>query len=146
MTVDGNNKIKVFIIDAYPIIRHGLKYIINKQDNLIVCGETTNIIPEMHINYHIKPDIITLEIVNDETCIIDLIAYTNSLFPDTPILVISHFQEAIYAEIAIKAGAKGYIMKTELPSQIITALYTVLGGDIYLNANIRKKVFENMLI
>jgi DNA-binding NarL/FixJ family response regulator len=86
------------------------------------------------------PDCVLVDISLNGTSGIELVKALKQRFPKLPALVLSMYDEKLYAERAIKAGARGYLMKNEAPDKIINAIYTVLKGDIYLSGEVKELI------
>ncbi|MGC9326481.1 MAG: response regulator transcription factor [Candidatus Hinthialibacter sp.] len=137
-------KKKVLLVDDHPIVRHGMKQLIDQEDDLCVCSEADSAdsaIVEIKTN---KPDIIVVDIHLGGTNGIDLIKNIRSTMDKIPILVISLHEESLYAERALKAGANGYIMKRELTEKIMLALRKVLNNEIYVSDSILSKILHHV--
>ncbi|MCG6158006.1 response regulator transcription factor [Rubinisphaera margarita] len=125
--------IKVFIVDDHPIVRQGLRQLISQQEDLIVCGEAEGMSQAMQLFFETKPHVmlvdISLENGNGIELVKELIAHDRGL----NILVCSMHDEALYAERALRAGAKGYINKDEATDRLIEAVRRVASGQIFLS-------------
>jgi DNA-binding NarL/FixJ family response regulator len=135
---------KVLLVDDHPIVRHGLKQLIDQEDDLIVCAEAGDTHTAFEkVNSH-KPDVVIVDIHLGGTNGIDLIKNIRSQIGDLPVLVISLHEESLFAERALKAGANGYIMKRELTDQIMFALRKVLKGEMYVSDTILSKILHKV--
>jgi len=138
-------KKKIFVIEYHPVVVKGLSQVINKQENLIFCGSTSEAKESFSLIKELNPDLVTVDLSLKDSNGLELIKDLVSQFPDIKILVISMFDENIYALRCIKAGAKGYIMKEKLTKELIKAINTVLHGKIYLSENMSEKVINQRL-
>ena len=127
------NKKKILIVEDHPIVARGLAQLINKQINLTVSATSSNAYLAIDAIEKNNPDMVTIDISLKDSNGLELIKDINSQFPDISILVISMHDESVYAERAIKAGAKGYIMKERISKELLKAIYQVLNGQIYLS-------------
>jgi DNA-binding NarL/FixJ family response regulator len=137
-------KKKVLLVDDHPIVRHGLKQLIDQEDDLVVCseaGDAESALSEVEIQ---KPDVLIVDIHLGGTNGIDLIKNIRTIIGDLPILVISLHEESLFAERALKAGANGYIMKRELTDKIMFALRKVLSGEMYISDSILSKILHKV--
>lgn len=137
-------KKKVLLVDDHPIVRHGLKQLIDQEDDLVVCseaGDAESALSEVEIH---KPDVLIVDIHLGGTNGIDLIKNIRTIIGDLPILVISLHEESLFAERALKAGANGYIMKRELTDKIMYALRKVLSGEMYISDSILSKILHKV--
>lgn len=138
-------KWKVLIIDDHPILRQGITQLINQETDLGVCwdGEDPAKAIEAVDAHH--PDIVIVDLSLKNSDGIELIKAVRSQFPDLAVLVLSMFDESLYAERVVRAGARGYIMKEEATSNVLLAIRTVLKGEIYLSAKTKDKLVQNLL-
>lgn len=137
---------KILIVDDHPIIRQGIKRVIERFEDLIISGEASTANEAIDLINHNKPDLAIVDItlagnING----IELIHAIKERFPDIITLVLSMHSESIYAERAVRAGARGYIMKEDAAKNIVNAVRTVLKGDLYLSDNISKIIIEKLI-
>ena len=126
-------KDKVFIVDDHAILREGLSHLINSEEDLTVCGEADNVTDAFHAVSAAQADIAIVDISLGDGSGIRLIENLTYSNPGLPVLVLSMHDEATYAERCLKAGARGYIMKQESSRELLSAIRTVLNGDIYVS-------------
>ena len=136
---------KVFIIDDHPIVRQGLKLLINQEPDLTVCGEAENAPSVLPAIRSLKPAIAVIDLSLGHDSGIELIKNIKLQHPDLPILVLSMHDESLYAERALRAGAKGYIMKQEAPEKVIIAIRQVLQGNIYVSDAMGAKLLNKFI-
>ncbi len=135
-------KKKIFIVDDHEIVRLGLMQIINKRENLIVCGEADNTLDALKRIEEQNPDLAIVDISLKDSNGLELIKDIRVRFPKLPTLVLSIYDESIYAERALRAGASGYIMKQELTDSVILAIQTILSGRKYLSSDMSIRMAE----
>src|SRR5688572_21417340 len=114
--------LKVLLLDDHPIVRKGLMLLINAEDDLQVCGEASNSSQAFQIIESAKPDLVIVDISLDGPNGVDFIKTAKEQYPDLLLLVHSMYDEALYAERVLRAGARGYIMKQESSDTLITAI------------------------
>ncbi len=127
------NTARILVVDDHPVLRQGLTDLINQEKNLVVCGEAADAAEAMEAIKTLEPDMVTVDISLKEVSGMELIKDINIRCPGLPILVISMHEEALYAERALRAGAKGYITKQEARKKVVTAIRKVLSGQLYLS-------------
>ncbi len=137
-------KYTVVIVDDHPIVRQGLQQIINSQENLEVIGQAKSADEAIDVVNRRIPDCILVDISLNGTSGIELVKALKQRFPRLPALVLSMYDEKLYAERAIKAGARGYLMKQEAPDKIISAIYTLLKGEVYLSSAIKEQMVQSL--
>jgi DNA-binding NarL/FixJ family response regulator len=126
----------VFIVDDHPLVREGLTNLINQQSDLIVCGEAKDSAEAIAGIAEERPDvaIIDISLVNESG--LELIKHLMKQFPQLAVVVLSMHDEALYAERALRAGARGYVMKHETSKSVLASIRRVLAGDIYISERI----------
>ncbi|MHC4558957.1 MAG: response regulator transcription factor [Planctomycetota bacterium] len=143
--VSNDKRRKVLIVDDHPIVREGLADLINKEKDIIVCGWTEDIPQTIKAIKNLKPDVVTVDISLRDASGLELIKHIKTHFQDLPILALSMHQESLYAERALRAGAKGYITKQEATKKVILAIRTVLGGGLYLSEKMKEKLIYSIV-
>ncbi|MBN1798070.1 MAG: response regulator transcription factor [Spirochaetales bacterium] len=138
-------KSRIVIVEDHPIVRRGLKQLIEMEDDLTVSGEAENAVQAVDLITKMQPDLAIVDISLKAGSGLELIKNIVTLYPDMIILVVSMHDECFYAERVIRAGAMGYIMKSEAYQNIMLAIRKVLSGDIYLSDAIRNKILKKLL-
>lgn len=139
-------KTKILIVDDHPVVRKGMKMYIESESDFTVCGEASNSSEAINLINREDPDLVTVDLsLEKDASGLDLIKAIRSRFPKINILVISMHDESFFAERAIKAGAKGYLMKKEAQETILIALKKILEGGMYISEEINKKIIEKLL-
>jgi DNA-binding NarL/FixJ family response regulator len=134
MTPEADNeKRKVFIVDDHPLVREWLTNLINQQPDLNVCGEAAAAAEAIQAVAVSKPAVAIVDISLRDSSGIELIKDLKQSYPGLLVLVLSMHEELHYAERALRAGAKGYIMKRETTKRVVEAIRTVLAGKFYLS-------------
>lgn len=136
---------KIIIVDDHPIIRKGLSDLINQEKDLVVCGQAEDAHEAMDVIKTLKPDIAVVDISLKETSGIELIKDVRTQYPNLPVLALSMHDESLYAERALRAGAKGYIMKAEAAEKVITAIRKVLSGELYVSDRMAAKMVRKLV-
>jgi DNA-binding NarL/FixJ family response regulator len=134
---------RVFIIDDHPIVREGLTLLINRQPDLIVCGEAEEAETALDAIARLHPDILIVDISLNGPDGLDLIKTIRAKAASPPVLVLSMHDELIYAERALRAGASGYIMKQEGTERVVIALRRILKGDVYLSDRAASRMVQH---
>lgn len=135
---------QVLLVDDHPLMRAGLAQLINRQPDLEVCGEAGDPAAANRELARARPDLILSDISmpgrSGFEFIKDLIAANSSLL----ILVVSMHDEVVYAERALRAGARGYVMKEAGGENLLAAIRQVLAGQIYLSPKMSAKILEDL--
>ena len=139
------NRLKVLVVDDHPVVRQGLKLLLDLEPDLMVCAEAEDESTALSSLQSLKPDIAIIDISLKNSDGIKLIKDVKRRYPDLQILVLSMHDESLYAERALLAGASGYIMKQEAPESIIKAIRHIHQCNIYLSERMRGKMLNNIL-
>jgi len=135
----------VFIVDDHPLLRQGLALMINRENDLTVCGEAEEAQTAMHAISQRQPDIMIVDISLNGPDGLDLLKNIRSSYPALPVLILSMHDEATYAERALRARANGYIMKHEATEKVLIAVRRILNGEIYLSDRIANKMLQQYI-
>lgn len=138
-------KCKVFLVDDHPIVRQGLALFIDREPDLMVCGEADGATSALQAIREAAPDFVVLDISLDGPDGLELLKTLRVRHPNLPVLVLSMHDEAVYAERALRAGANGYIMKQEATDRVLTAIRHILGGDVYLSDRLTKRMLQQFV-
>ncbi|MGH2551711.1 MAG: response regulator transcription factor [Thermomicrobiales bacterium] len=133
-------KKRVLIIDDHPIFRHGITTMINREDDLEVCGEASTAPMGLERMRRLNPDIIVLDISIPGSNGIELLKSIRAEAPHIPMLVLSMHDESLYAARAIRAGALGYVMKLEAVDSILSAIRKVVEKEPYISPKYRDRL------
>ncbi len=136
-------KKRVVIIDDHPIVRQGYAQLINREFDLETVGEAEDSSSALRVIEELKPDIALIDLSLKDSNGLELIKNLAVSHKDLKILVISLHDENVYAERALRAGAKGYIMKSEATKNVMTAIRSVIEGNIYLSPKMRSRIIEH---
>ena len=129
-------KHRIFLVDDHPLVREGLTNLINRQDDLIVCGEAEDSSEAIGGIARTGPDVAVIDISLKNESGLELVKNLGSQFPLVALIVLSMHDEALYAERALRAGARGYVMKRETTKSVLTAIRRVLEGSVYLSERV----------
>jgi len=133
-------KSRVFIVDDHPLVREGLTNLINGQDDLIVCGEAKDSARAINGVVKARPDVALIDISLENESGFELIKQLRSQFPQVALIILSMHDEGLYAERALRAGARGYVMKHETSKSVLASIRQVLGGGVYVSEKIVKRM------
>ncbi len=131
---------RVLIVDDHPIVRQGLKRMIEAEPDLEVCGEAATESQARCTIRELDPDIVIVDLALQEGDGLELVRDVHAHHPDVPMLVLSMHDETIYAERLLSEGASGYIMKQAAADQLLNALRTVLRGETYLSESLQHQL------
>jgi DNA-binding NarL/FixJ family response regulator len=129
-------KSRVFIVDDHPLVREGLTNLMNGQNDLIVCGEAKNSAQAIDGIMKTRPEVALIDISLENESGLELVKQLASRFPEVALIVLSMHDEGLYAERALRAGARGYVMKHETSSSVLASIRRVLEGGVYISERI----------
>jgi DNA-binding NarL/FixJ family response regulator len=133
---------RVLIVDDHPIVRQGLRRIMENEEDLIVCGEAETARDARSAIKELTPDVMIADISLKQSDGIELVRDVRAHHPQLPILVLSMHDETIYAERMLSAGANGYIMKQAASEQFLVSLRRVLDGGIYVSEAVGNNMIQ----
>jgi DNA-binding NarL/FixJ family response regulator len=130
------SRARIFLVDDHPLVREWLGNLISQHDDLTVCGEADDAPTAQQAIADLKPDLAIMDISLKGASGLELVKAVRSAVPDLPVIVFSMHDESVYAERAIRAGARGYIMKREPGPNVVGAIRQVLGGKLYMSNDV----------
>ena len=136
---------KVLIVDDHPLVREGMAMRISMQPGLEVCGEAATEDEALALVKETCPDLMIVDLSLKSGHGLDVIKRTKKLHPTVKMLVVSGFQESLYAERAMRAGAMGYLNKQQSHEAIIEAICTVLRGEHYIGSDVSQRLIAQAL-
>lgn len=139
------NKSRVLVVDDHPIVRQGIAQLINREDDLAVCCEAGDAEQALEELARRPCDIAIVDMSLPGISGIELIKTLRVRHPAMPILVISMHDESLYAERALRAGARGYIMKQEATEKVLTAIRRILHGETYVSDRMHAKILQRII-
>jgi len=138
------NGYKVLLVEDHPMFREHLGQLIDRELGMSICGEADNIRDAMRLILETKPDIAIVDITLHGSSGLELLKDIKAQELDINVLVLSMHDEELYAERALRAGAKGYITKNEASTEVIEAIRCVMKGDVYASRQMTAKLLERM--
>ena len=133
---------RVLIVDDHPIVRQGLRRVMETEEDLTVCGEAETARDAKTAIKELNPDVVIADISLKQGDGIELVRDVRAHYPQLPILVLSMHDETIYAERMLSAGANGYIMKQAASEQFLISLRRVLDGGIYVSEAVGNNMIQ----
>lgn len=138
------NTISVVIVEDHRMFREWLGQMLGKIGSFSVAGEADNIQDGLKTIIATRPDIAIVDITLRGSSGLELIKDLKAHGVETPVLVLSMHDEALYAERVLRAGAKGYITKHEASSTLAKAIKQVASGQVYLSEQMTAAMLEKM--
>jgi DNA-binding NarL/FixJ family response regulator len=140
----GVKRKKILLVDDHPIFRRGLAESIRAAEDLEICGEAENSREALSAVLALKPDLAVLDITLPDKSGLDLLKDILAVSPDTLVMIVSMHEETLYAERALRAGARGYVMKDEDPSKLLQCIRQILAGSIYVSEGASMNILQSL--
>ncbi|MEM8600568.1 MAG: response regulator transcription factor [Bacteroidota bacterium] len=131
---------RLLLVDDHPLLRKGLALTLNAEPDLEVVGQAASAEEALEAFSTLDPDVVLIDISLPGMSGLELLKHLLALKPDLLTLVVSRHDEALYAERAVRAGAKGYVMKVEAADEIVQAVRHVLRGGIYMSEDLKDRL------
>jgi DNA-binding NarL/FixJ family response regulator len=138
-------KYKVFLVDDHPLVREGLANLIQQQPDLELCGEAASEPQALQLIASLQPDVAVVDILLEEGSGLELIKNLKAMHPNVATLALSMHDESLYAERALRAGARGYLMKREAARKVIQGIRAVLAGQLFVSEKIAALMAERFV-
>lgn len=135
---------RILLVDDHPILREGFVQILNEQRDLEVCAQCETAAETIAAIPRCKPDLVIADIGLKGTNGIELIKSIRAIHENLPVLILSMHDESLYAERALRAGARGYVMKQSPVADVLEAVRRVLSGERYLSRNAQERIFQTL--
>jgi len=135
---------RLLLVDDHPILREGFAHLIEREADLKVCGHADNLAGAVSAVGQHKPDLLILEIALKGDNGLDVLKTIKSSYPELPVMVLSVLDETLFAERAVRAGARGYVMKQAPTEEVMAAIRKVLHGGRYLSGKMQERMIENL--
>ncbi len=142
MQFDLNRKAKAMIVDDHAIVRQGMAMLINREPDMEACCEAEKIEEAIEKNRSCPHDIAIVDMSLESASGLELVRRLQFEFPELPILMVSMHDEAIYAESALRAGARGYVMKQAATDTLLLAMRQILQGEMYVSDQLRSQMLK----
>jgi len=137
--------IKIVLVDDHPLVREGLVNLISQQSDFQVCGEAASEPEALALIGAARPDVAVVDISLESGSGLELIRSLKSMHPEVAVLVLSMHDESLYAERALRAGARGYIMKREAAKKVIQGIRSVQAGQLFVSDKISAWMAEKFV-
>lgn len=144
-TAKTDERTRILLVDDHAVVRFGFAQLINREKDLVVCGEEEDAAHALSAIERLKPDLVIADISLKDSSGLELMRNIKAQYSRIPVLVVSTHDENIYAEVAFRAGALGYLMKAEALDKIIPAIRRVLAGNIYVSEKLGDRMLQQRL-
>jgi DNA-binding NarL/FixJ family response regulator len=140
----SNKKARVYVVDDHALVRRGIAALIGAEDDLELCGEAEDCAVATSEIARLRPEIVVVDISLRGNSGLELIKNIMAMDAKIPVVVLSVHDESVYALRALKAGAKGYVMKHDLATKVIEAIRQVRKGQIYVSERVGSQMFNRL--
>jgi len=140
----GRPPARLMLVDDHPIVREGLEIRLNQEPGLLVCGTAADAAQAMALVGSLKPDLVITDLSLEGKPGLELIKDLLHAWPDLPIIVLSIHDEMLWADRVLRAGARGYVMKSQATGQIVHAIHDVLEGGIWVSARMNAILLQKL--
>ena len=141
-TVKTAEQKRILIVDDHPMMREGLKGVIQHEPDMCVCGVAENASQAMDAVQKLAPDLALVDITLPGKSGLELVKDLKAMFPNLVILAISMHDESLYAERMLRAGANGYISKQQPPQELVHAIRQVLVNQVYVSTEVSSQLIR----
>jgi DNA-binding NarL/FixJ family response regulator len=139
-------KTRIFIVDDHPLLRRGLAELINREPDMVFCGEAEDSPSAIKMISQIKPDLVIVDISLKGYNGIELIKNIKAFDSKIQILVLSMHDESIYAMRVLKAGAKAYVMKQEVVDKVMEAVRRIRVGKVFVSERVASRMLDQVVV
>lgn len=136
-------KKKIFVVDDHPMTRVGQVETLSREPDLMVCGQAGTAHETLEAIAQLKPDLVVTDFTLPDKDGLEMIKDIQALHPGLPVLVVSMHEEMFYAPRVLRAGGRGYVMKSEGPEKVLAAVRTILSGQIALSPIMAARALES---
>jgi DNA-binding NarL/FixJ family response regulator len=139
-------KTRIFIVDDHPLLRRGLAELINREPDMVFCGEAEDSPSAIKAISQIKPDLVIVDISLKGYNGIELIKNIKAFDQKIQVLVLSMHDESIYAMRVLKAGAKAYVMKQEVVDKVMEAVRRIRAGKVFVSERVASRMLDQVVV
>jgi DNA-binding NarL/FixJ family response regulator len=144
-TATGPRRRRILIVEDHLVVRHGIVQIINQEPDLEVCGQAEDVSGALACLPELSPDLVLVDLSLKGSSGLDLIKAIKKSYPTLPVVVLSMHDELLHGQSALRAGAKGYIMKRAEPEILMSAIRRVLNGDTHISPQLVSRLLDRSL-
>ncbi len=135
---------RIFLVDDHPIVLGGFTLLLNGQPDLEVCGTAPSAEEALEKAPKLQPALVITDVTLPGRSGLDLVKDLATVLPDASVLVVSMHDEMLYAERALRAGARGYLMKEAGSERMLAAIRQVLAGRVYVSDRIQARILDGL--
>ena len=136
---------RILLVDDHAVVRFGIAQLVNQQSDLVVCGEEEDAANALRAISQLKPDLVIADISLKDSSGLELMRNIKAQYAGLPVLVVSAHDESLYAEVAFRAGALGYLMKADALEKVLVAIRRVLDGNVYVSDALAARLLQQQV-
>lgn len=140
----ATTKVRILLVDDHPIVREGLSLLLNAERDLTVCAIATDAHEAMDRSNDSSPDLVITDLSLNSRPGLELIKDLSIQHPLLPVLVLSIHDEMLWAERVLRAGARGYIMKSQATQKVVDAVRRILAGGIWVSERLNERLLQRV--
>lgn len=144
-TTQESRRSGVFVVDQHAFVRQSIVRLLNRQPDLMCAGEAENLAAAIQGLEKLRPDLLLVDLHLEDGGALDLIEFLRPQYPRLVILVLSHCDEVLEAEKALRAGANGYLLKQDACDEMLDAIRALLIGKLYVSHDIAGRMLTKLL-
>jgi len=141
---DSTPQVRVLVVDDHPAIRYAIANTVEGREHLTLCGTAESAEEAFELARETHPDVAVIDISLGDAHGLDLVQNLRAQHDDLQVVVFSMYDENVYAERALRAGALGYVMKTESTQSVAEAIRSVARGEIYLSRRMASRLLSKV--
>jgi DNA-binding NarL/FixJ family response regulator len=142
--INNTARKRILLVDDHPVMRTGMRLLFANTPDFEVCNEVGNAAEAVGLVTRAKPDIVVLDLGLPDRNGLEVLKDIQALDPNLPVLIVSMYDEMIYAERTLRAGARGYIMKEAGGDKLLEAVRTVLTGKVWVSERVSSELLGNL--
>lgn len=131
---------RLLLVDDHPLMRKGLALTLDAEPDFEVVGQAADAEEALDAAPRLKPDVVLVDLSLPGMGGLELVKHLAAVLPEAKTLVVSRHDESLYADRAIRSGARGYVSKLEAGEKIVDAVRTVLRGSLYLSDEVKDRM------
>jgi DNA-binding NarL/FixJ family response regulator len=135
---------RILVVDDHPVVRVGVRQIIARDPSLTICGEADSAAAALALASTSKPDVALIDLSLQDGTGLELIRALRETAPDVRVLVLSMHDEVLFAERALRAGSRGYVMKLSAAEDLVHAIKEVLAGRLFVSSRMSQSLLERL--
>ena len=136
--------LRVFLVDDHPIVRSGLKALVDAQADMLVVGETGDGLTAIQAVTELKPDVVVMDVSLPGIGGAEVTEQVRRASPTLKVLALTAYEDRGYVQLLLKAGASGYVLKRAAADDLVRAIRAVAAGGIYLDPSVAGHVVSGL--